>query len=125
MTERDPAMECSQGSYKDSCRIPLSQHDIGSLRGQQPIKQGQHPPNQGRQLLPLGHQIHIVINPEPKPLQHLIEQVTMLRCGHQDTACPSGLTESPDHRRHLDCLGTCSDDANHRSFLKCCHCLSM
>jgi hypothetical protein len=94
-----------------SRRVALHQDPFGLLGFQDLVEGSQHAGRERARRLVGPHQIQVDVGVDLEEAQDLIQHLAMLSRRAEPHREALGLRPKPaDHRRHLDRLGTCSDD---------------
>jgi len=119
VTERDLGVITRQGRGQHRGRVPLGEHQIGTLPREDRRERRQGPGGRVGEVLVDPHQIEVDVRDDRKVGQGPVEQGPVLAGGHHPDRQRIAEPAEPDHDRgHLDRLGSRPDDASNLAFLQ-------
>ena len=107
----DPTVIGRQRGRHGGRSIPMHQHNIGLFLFKYRLKPLQNIAGNIKKILPRLHDIQVIVRPDFKEIQNLIQHLAMLSRHADNTFKPVRmLFKLLDNRSHLDRLGTCAED---------------
>ncbi len=114
VAEGDLVVEACHRRREHRRRVTLAQDDRRTLPRDRVVDGWQEPRSQVDQGLVGPHDVEIEVGLDPEECQHRVDQLAMLAGGQHPAPRPGRRSECPDHRGHLDRLGTRPDRAEDR-----------
>jgi hypothetical protein len=109
--DRDAAIEGRESCYHDGRRIALHQDQVKFACFEEGVKLGKNPAAQPRERLVRDHDVKILVHPDIKEREDLMDHLAVLAGADYDGFGPILLLERPDDRSHFDAFRPRPDKA--------------
>lgn len=118
----DLPIECGEGGGGAGGSVAMHEHYVGARFVEHVAHAREHAGGDVVEVLPLSHDVEVVVGTDVEYFEHLVEHFAMLPGDANDgLESVGGILECFDERRHFDCFGTGAEHEHYPFRLGSCH----